>query len=76
VAKKKPETDDADDAPPPKSDAYVGLLGIALAATILGAVLMFLDGDELAKQQVPTPSITGSKDGLIYKTAAPAGNQN
>lgn len=71
MAKNKTKDDDdaADDAPKPKSDAYVGLLILGLLALITGAVLMYLDFDELSKQTIPQPSITGSKDGLLYKTA-------
>lgn len=60
---------DDDAAPKPRSDAYVGLLGITLAAVLGGAVLMVLDHgkiDEGAKGVQP-PVANSSPDGLEYK---------
>jgi hypothetical protein len=62
---------DRDDDDKPRSDAYVGLLGITLAAVIGGAVLMFLDHsaiDESAKTVQP-PAVNLAPDGLEYKQA-------
>jgi hypothetical protein len=39
----------------PKSDAYTGLLGISLAAMIVGCVLLYLDYDQYPKTPPPTP---------------------
>lgn len=70
------DEDDDDDAPAvdkPRSDAYVGLLAISLLALITGAVLLYLDYDELAKAQSPPPAVTLSDNGLtLPKPGAPA----
>jgi hypothetical protein len=76
MAKKKARDDDRDDRDDradaddaPKSDAYVGLLGITLAAVLAGAVLMFLDHGELEEgaKAVQAPAVNASPDGLEFK---------
>lgn len=67
--------DDAPEAPKVKSDAYVGLLAISFLALVVGCVFMFLDHDELAKQNLPAPSIAASDSGLSVP-GAPAAPKN
>lgn len=81
MAKKSKVRDDDDDdrddeAPKPKSDAYVGMLGITLTALLAGCVLMYLDHDEIstAAGSVQPPTVNTSADGLEYRAPA-AGNQ-
>jgi hypothetical protein len=67
--KKRDDDEDRDEEPKTRSDAYVGLLGISLVALIVGCVFMYLDHDELAKQNVPAPTVSVSENGLGAPTA-------
>jgi len=76
MAKKRvdDDDDDRDAGDKPRSDAYVGMLGITLLAVLVGAVLMFQDHSEIdtAAKAVQPPSLNNlAGDGLEYK--APAG---
>ncbi len=42
-------------APTTKSDAYVGMLALALIAQIAGAVFLYLDYDEYKDKKPPMP---------------------
>jgi hypothetical protein len=42
-------------APPPKSDAYVGLLSISLVALIIGSVFLFLDYSQYDNKKPTLP---------------------
>ena len=61
--------DDPDDADKPRSDTYVGLLGITLAAVLGGAVLMFLDHSAIEgpAKGVQPPAANLDPSGLEYK---------
>ncbi|MBL8866717.1 MAG: hypothetical protein JNK93_14250 [Planctomycetia bacterium] len=70
--------DDSDDTPKTPSDAYVGLLAIALVSLLAAAVLLYLDFDALdtgtpkpADPQVKLVDTGLNKPG---QPAAPAGN--
>jgi hypothetical protein len=39
--------------PQPKSDAYTGMLGISLAALVIGTVLVYLDYARYPKAEAP-----------------------
>lgn len=69
--------DDDDDTPKTPSDAYVGLLAIALVALLVAAVLLYLDFDAL-DTGTPKPSDPQVKlaDAGLNKPAGPgaAGN--
>lgn len=67
---KKPASDAPTGTP---SDAYVGLLAISLLGLIFGAVLLYLDHDELATKKADPPTVALSDNGLNYVQAgAPA----
>ena len=52
----KSRTADAPDAAPARTDAYTGMLGIALLALIVGCVLLYLDYSQYdGKSPPPTP---------------------
>ncbi|CAN5228739.1 hypothetical protein BH11PLA2_BH11PLA2_21430 [soil metagenome] len=73
-SKRRSNDDDTPEFDKPKSDAYVGLLAISLIALIAGAVLLYVDFDELQKAQAPVPTITVSEDGLAMpKGGVPKG---
>ena len=62
--RKRDDDNEEPETPKTKSDAYVGLLGVSLLALVVGCVFMFLDHDELAKQNLPAPSLSVSEIGL------------
>jgi hypothetical protein len=67
------ERDDRDDPAKPRSDAYVGLLGITLFVVLVGAVLMFQDHSEIDAEfkKVQPPSLNNlAGDGLEYRAPA------
>jgi hypothetical protein len=48
----------------PRNDAYTGLLGISLAAMIVGCVLLYLDYDQYgAKKPEPVPATVKTPSG-------------
>jgi len=47
----------------PRSDAYVGLLAIALLAQITGAVFFYLDWSQYPTTKPETPKITSPAQG-------------
>lgn len=68
--------DDDDDAPKTPSDAYVGLLAIALVALLAAGVLLYLDFDA-QEQGKPAPGDVSVKlvDTGLNKPAAPGAAQ-
>lgn len=64
------ERDDDDATPATPSDAYVGLLGIATAALVAAAVLLYLDYDAVGTQNPTPPAVAGAPEGLSLPGAA------
>ncbi len=66
------DKDDEDDTPKTPSDAYVGMLAIALVALLAAATFLYLDFDEM-ENGTPPPSDPQVKlaDAGLNKPAAP-----
>jgi hypothetical protein len=59
--------------PGPKSDAYVGLLFIALVAQITGAVFFYLDWSAYPSSKPPTPAAISVQTPPLPGTGAGGG---
>lgn len=64
MARRRRDDDDEDgdtpaapQKPKPRSDAYVGMLGITTAALIAAGVLFYMDFEALNAQQVSPPQV-------------------
>ena len=66
-----------DDLPPPprktgpRSDAYVGMLGVSFACLVATAVILYMDFEALGGQQVSPPAVTVPPLGASATPAAP-----
>jgi hypothetical protein len=53
VSRTRGRIDREDDAPPPRSDAYTGLLAISLGAMVIGCLLLYLDWSQYPQKAPP-----------------------